>query len=190
VKRLSFGLVLLSSAGLFACTAAQPQNPGPAADLVAARPAATAAELACAPSFSQYGLASWYGEAFHLRQTASGEPFDMNELTAAHRFLPLNTVVRVTNLRNNRSVLVRINDRGPYVRGRTIDLSSYAAKQLGMRNSGLAPVRIDVFDLDRRDIGVARLESAELFAQSGSSTPPNGAWPKHFPQVGALAERP
>jgi rare lipoprotein A len=148
------------------------------------------AEPACAPSFSQYGLASWYGEAFHLRETASGEPFDMNDLTAAHRYLPLNTVVRVTNLRNGKSVLVRINDRGPYVRGRTIDLSSYAAKQLGMRNSGLAPVRIDVFDLDRRERGVARLRTAELLAQSGSSTAPSNAWPKHFPQVGALVERP
>lgn len=189
MKRLRFGLVLLSSAGLFACTAVQPQNPGPVTELVAAHPA-PASEPACAPSFSQYGLASWYGEAFQLRQTASGEPFDMNELTAAHRFLPLNTVVRVTNLRNGKSVLVRINDRGPYVRGRTIDLSSYAAKQLGMRNSGLAPVRIDVFDLDRRERGIARLQTAELLAQSGSSTPPSYTWPKHFPQVGALIERP
>jgi peptidoglycan lytic transglycosylase len=190
VQPLRFGLVLLSSAGLFACTAAQPSNPGPLSELAAARPATIASESACGPSFSQFGLASWYGEAFHLRQTASGEPFDMNDLTAAHRYLPLNTVVRVTNLRNNRSVLVRINDRGPYVRGRTIDLSSYAAKQLGMRNSGLAPVRIDVFDLDQRDVAVAQLQTAESFAQSGSSSPPRGAWPKHFPQVGALVERP
>jgi rare lipoprotein A len=190
VQPLRFGLVLLSSAALFACTAAQPSNPGPLTDLVAARPATIASESACAPSFSQFGLASWYGEAFHLRQTASGERFDMNDLTAAHRYLPLNSVVRVTNLRNGRSVLVRINDRGPYVRGRTIDLSSYAAKQLGMRNSGVAPVRIDVFDLDRRQLGIAQLQTAELLAQSGSSTPPSNAWPKHFPQVGALMERP
>lgn len=190
MRRLRVGFVLLSSVGLFACTGAPPQNPSPLAELATARPVATAGEPACTPASSQIGLASWYGEAFHLRQTASGEPFDMNDLTAAHRFLPLNTIVRVTNLHNGRSVLVRINDRGPYVRGRTIDLSSYAAKQLGMRNSGLAPVRIDVFDLDRRDLGVAQLQSAELFAQSGSSTPPTTAWPKHFPQVGALQERP
>ena len=189
MQRLRFGLVLLSSAALFACTAAPPQSAGPLTELATARPAATAEETACAPSSSQYGLASWYGAAFHLRQTASGEPFDMNDLTAAHRFLPLNTIVRVTNLRNGKSVLVRINDRGPYVRGRTIDLSSYAAKQLGMRNSGLAPVRIDIFDLDRRELNLARLETAELSAQSGSSTPP-AAWPRHFPQVGALIERP
>lgn len=189
MKRLRVGFVLLSSVALFACTGAQPQNPGPLTERVAARPAAAAGEPACTPSFSQIGLASWYGEAFHLRQTASGEPFDMNDLTAAHRFLPLNTVVRVTNLNNGRSVVVRINDRGPYVRGRTIDLSSYAAKRLGMRNSGLAPVRIDVFDLDRRETSVAQLETAEL-AQNGSSTPPSRSWPKHFPQVGALVERP
>jgi len=190
VHPLRFGFVLLSTAGLLACTAAQVSNPAATNGAAAGHPEASA-EPSCGPSFSQFGLASWYGEAFHLRRTASGEPFDMNDLTAAHRFLPLNTVVRVTNLNNGRSVLVRINDRGPYVRGRTIDLSRYAAKQLGMKNTGLAPVRIDVFDLERRDFTIAaNMLTAEASAQSGSSIPPVVAWPDHFPQVGSLLDRP
>ena len=187
MRPLRFGLVLLSTAGLLACAAAQTSNPAPPTAVAAAHPESSG-DTSCVPSFSQFGLASWYGEAFHLRQTASGEPFDMNDLTAAHRFLPLNTVVRVTNLQNGRSVLVRINDRGPYVRGRTIDLSRYAAKQLGMKSSGLAPVRIDVFDLKRRDFTIAaNMLTAEAPAQSGSSISP---WPDHFPRVGAILERP
>jgi rare lipoprotein A len=190
VQPLRFGLVLLSTVGLLACTAAHTSNPAPPTELATARPGGSA-ESSCVPSFSQFGLASWYGEAFHLRQTASGEPFDMYDLTAAHRSLPLNTVVRVTNLQNGRSVLVRINDRGPYVRGRAIDLSRYAAKQLGMKNTGLAPVRIDVFDLERRDFRIAAdLLTAEATAQSGSSIAPVTAWPNHFPQVGSLLDRP
>jgi rare lipoprotein A (peptidoglycan hydrolase) len=188
VHPLRFGFALLSTAGLLACAAAQTSNPAPATTIAAAHPETSADR--CVPSSSQFGLASWYGEAFHLRQTASGEPFDMNDLTAAHRFLPLNTVVRVTNLHNGRSVLVRINDRGPYVRGRTIDLSRYAAKQLGMKNAGLAPVRIDVFDLERRDLKVAANMLAEVPAQSGSSMPPARGWPDHFPPVGSLLEHP
>jgi rare lipoprotein A len=83
--------------------------------------------------------------------TASGEPFDMNELTAAHRSLPLHTVVRVTNLDNGRSVKVRINDRGPYLRGRVIDLSAQAARALGMTHDGIASVRLEVYDDDQAE---------------------------------------
>lgn len=93
--------------------------------------------------FRQTGLASWYGPGFHGRRTASGEPFDQNELTAAHRRLPLGAQVRVTNLENGRSVMVEINDRGPYVRGRIIDLSHAAARRLGIVEDGLAKVRIE-----------------------------------------------
>jgi len=90
------------------------------------------------------GQASWYGYRFHGRRTASGEPFDATEYTAAHRSLPLGTKVRVTNLRNGRSVVVRINDRGPYVGGRIIDLSKAAARAIGMLGSGTAPVRMEI----------------------------------------------
>ncbi len=92
----------------------------------------------------QVGKASWYGEYFEGKPTASGEPFDMNEFTAAHMTLPLGTMVRVTNLRNGRWVVVRVNDRGPVVPGRIIDLSYGAAKMLKYREKGLAPVRLDI----------------------------------------------
>ncbi|MGF1632105.1 MAG: septal ring lytic transglycosylase RlpA family protein [Kiloniellaceae bacterium] len=90
------------------------------------------------------GLASWYGERFHGRSTASGEPFDMAALTAAHRGLPFGSRVRVTNLDNGRSVVVVINDRGPMVEDRLIDLSHAAARELGFLQDGVAKVRIDV----------------------------------------------
>lgn len=90
------------------------------------------------------GTASWYGPRFDGRTTASGERFDEDALTAAHQTLALGTRVRVTNLRNGRSVVVRINDRGPHYRGRSIDLSRGAAAKLGMIHPGTAPVRIEV----------------------------------------------
>jgi rare lipoprotein A len=93
----------------------------------------------------QVGTASWYGEQFQGKQTASGEPFDMRDLTAAHPSLPLGTFVKVTNLRNGRSVVVRINDRGPVVDGRIIDLSYNAARSLGFKDRGLQTVRVDLY---------------------------------------------
>lgn len=89
------------------------------------------------------GVASWYGDEWQGRITASGKPFDDSKLTAAHRTLPLNTRVRVTNLKTGRSVEVTITDRGPYTDGRVIDLSKAAAKKLGMVKEGLVPVRIE-----------------------------------------------
>jgi rare lipoprotein A len=91
------------------------------------------------------GKASWYGPGFHGNPTASGETYDMNELTAAHRTLPLGTRVLVRNQDNGRSVVVRINDRGPFVDGREIDLSYAAARQIGMVNPGLASVEVVPF---------------------------------------------
>lgn len=90
------------------------------------------------------GLASWYGGWFNGHRAAGGELYNQNRLTAASRTLPLGTPVRVTNLRNGRSVVVRINDRGPYVRGRMIDLSRAAARELGMLRQGTAWVLLEV----------------------------------------------
>jgi rare lipoprotein A len=90
------------------------------------------------------GLASWYGAFHHGLPTASGEPFDMGQLTAAHRTLPLGTRLRVTNLENGRIVRVRVNDRGPYVAGRVLDLSHGAARMLDMVDRGVVPVRLDI----------------------------------------------
>ena len=100
-----------------------------------------------APSTGQTGEASWYGEPHHGRRTASGETYDMYQLTAAHPTLPLGTRVLVTNLKNGRAVEVRINDRGPHVPGRIIDLSFAAAQQLGVASGGTIPVRIRVLSL-------------------------------------------
>ncbi|MFI8745388.1 septal ring lytic transglycosylase RlpA family protein [Pseudomonas sp. NPDC077186] len=92
---------------------------------------------------TETGKASYYGDRHHGRKTASGERFDQHALTAAHRSLPFGTRVRVTNLSNERSVVVRINDRGPFVRGRIIDVSRAAAERLGMLRAGVVPVRVE-----------------------------------------------
>ncbi len=95
---------------------------------------------------TQYGVASWYGPGFYEHKTASGERFSRHLATAAHRHLPLGTHVLVTNLKNGRSAVVKINDRGPYVKGRVIDLSPKAAQELAMTHDGLTRVRIQVLD--------------------------------------------
>ncbi len=94
--------------------------------------------------YVQQGVASWYGPGFHGRTTASGERFNQHELTAAHKKLPLGTKATVTNLKNGKTVEVEINDRGPYVGGRILDLSKAAADQLGMKHTGTTPVRLVV----------------------------------------------
>jgi rare lipoprotein A len=92
----------------------------------------------------QMGTASWYGREYHGRKTSNGEIFDMYELTAAHRKLPFGTFVRVTNLKNRKSVVVKINDRGPWKRGRIIDLSYAAAKKIGMVKDGITRVKVEI----------------------------------------------
>lgn len=91
-----------------------------------------------------HGAASFYGADWHGRKTANGEIYDMHSLTAAHRSLPFGTRVRVTNLRNDQSTVVRINNRGPFIRGRIIDLSRGAAGSIGMINSGVARVKLEI----------------------------------------------
>ena len=98
--------------------------------------------------FHQRGMASWYGRDFHGKKTSNGEIYNMYAMTAAHKTLPLGTYVRVHNLENNRSVVVRINDRGPFVRGRVIDLSYSAAKDIGIVGPGTA--RVEVVAMGRR----------------------------------------
>lgn len=93
--------------------------------------------------FSEEGTASWYGPDFHGKATSCGEIYDMNAMTSAHKILPMGTQLRVTNLLNNRSIMVRVNDRGPFVKSRIIDLSYAAAKELDIVASGTAPVRIE-----------------------------------------------
>ncbi len=101
----------------------------------------------------QVGIASWYGKDFHGKHTASGQIYNMYDMTAAHKTLPLGTVVMVTNLENNRSVRVTINDRGPFVKNRIIDLSYAAAKAIGMVGPGTAEVMIEVLNLPKAGEG-------------------------------------
>ncbi|MBN2408463.1 MAG: septal ring lytic transglycosylase RlpA family protein [Candidatus Aminicenantes bacterium] len=111
----------------------------------------------------QTGVASWYGEEFHGRRTSSREIYDMNDLTAAHNTLPFGTMAMVTNLNNGQSVVVRINDRGPFVKNRVIDLSYAAARAVDMVGTGTAPVRIEVLS------GVSPpMSDLRYFVQAGS----------------------
>lgn len=105
-------------------------------------------------SYDETGIASWYGEQFHGKVTANGTVYDMNALTAAHRTLPLPSVVEVTNLENGRTLQVTVNDRGPYARGRIIDLSRRAAQLLGMERQGTAKVRVRILAEPSRQLAM------------------------------------
>jgi rare lipoprotein A len=134
------------SARLPAPPPAASSGASPVSSTQAAKPAPPPISLPAdaVPLSTETGLASWYGPPYHNRQSSSGEIYDMNAMTAAHRTLPMNTVVRVTNLRTGDSALVRITDRGPFVDGRVIDLSLAAAKAIDVWRPGTAPVQLDV----------------------------------------------
>ena len=136
------------------------------------------------------GVASWYGESLHGKQAANGELFDMDALTAAHRTLPLGSVVRVVNLANGKHLHVRITDRGPYVNSRILDLSRGAAARLGMMEGGLSVVRVQLVG-ERRPAALLSSEAMETVsvalilgleqASSGSTEPLPAAWEKSDP---------
>jgi len=134
--------------------------------------------MTASTGYVERGIASWYGTKFHGRRTSSGEPYDMYAMTAAHKTLPLPTYVRVTNLRNGRSVVVRVNDRGPFVKDRVIDLSYAAAIKLGVSQTGTAPVEVRAIDPSTPTSGVKRTDAA-----------PAGGNGTIFLQVGAFAHR-
>jgi rare lipoprotein A len=124
-------------------------------------------------SYEETGVASWYGQQFHGNRTANGEPFDMNSISAAHRTLPLPSMVRVTNLENGRALNVRINDRGPFARGRIIDMSRRAAQLLGFEQKGTAMVRVEI--LAQESIALARGMDGTVVASADSHPVPNAA---------------
>jgi rare lipoprotein A len=95
-------------------------------------------------SYSETGIASWYGDDFHDKRTANGETYNMRAITAAHRTLPLPSIVKVTNLENGKSIIARVNDRGPYVKNRIIDVSEKGAELLGYKNKGTAKVKVEI----------------------------------------------
>jgi rare lipoprotein A len=150
-KRIAHGLAIFVSIVSLGATAAQKptssesnktQATKAAVEVVVPASAVSKAKKADKPY--QVGTASWYGDYFQGKPTASGEPYNMYDMTAAHMNLPLGTFVKVTNLRNGRSAVLRVNDRGPYVDGRVIDVSYNAAKALDFKARGLQRVRIDV----------------------------------------------
>ncbi len=118
--------------------------------------------------FSEQGIASWYGDPFHGQKTSNGEIYDMYQMTAAHKHLPLPTFVQVTRPDNGRSVIVRINDRGPFKDERVIDLSYAAAQELDMLGIGTAPVSIRALDDMNESILAQRINAAPVFVQVGS----------------------
>ena len=139
MNRISGATIFLALFSLAGCATQAPPPPAPQAPPRAAR----------TPFFSESGLASFYGDAQDGNTTASGETFHQFRFTAAHRTLAFGTVVRVTNMNNGRSVTVSINDRGPHVKGRIIDLSYAAARALGMRRDGVVPVKLQAYTRDQ-----------------------------------------
>lgn len=111
-------------------------------------------------NYSEVGIASWYGSDFHAKSTANGEKYDMNSLTAAHRTLPLPSIVKVTNLENGRSVILRVNDRGPYAKNRIIDISKKGAEILGFCNQGTTRVKVEVMAEESKKLKEAMLKKA------------------------------
>ena len=123
---------------------APPSTGNPPASPPSGPPLAVERRPAVPGEYVEEGVASWYGAPFHGRRTSNGETYDMHEMTAAHRTLPFGAVVRVTNLRNGMQTEVRINDRGPFVANRVIDLSEAAARAIEMVGPGTAPVRLEI----------------------------------------------
>jgi len=144
--------------------------------------------------YDEKGLASWYGEAFDGQATANGEIYDLNQLSAAHKTLPLPSVVEVTNLRNGRSLRLRVNDRGPYVDGRIIDVSRRASQLLGFETSGTTPARVRVLKDESIQVAQAAMRGETgrvLLAEAAHSAPiePRPA-PRPAPAVAAASPPP
>jgi len=153
--------------------------------------------LATANGYNETGVASWYGTKFHGKKTANGERYDMYAMSAAHKTLPLPTMVRVTNLNNGRSVVVRVNDRGPFVKSRVIDLSYAAAKALAYDNAGTASVRVEVlsdsmtaFNAENRSKSTPKVPSPRFTPQPVAT--PSVSMARHgamYIQLGAFSSQ-
>ncbi len=135
-----------------------------------------------AKDYRERGIASWYGKKFHGKRTSSGEPYDMYAMTAAHRTLPLPSYVRVRNLGNDHAVIVRVNDRGPFLHNRVIDLSYAAALKLGIVGTGTGVVEVEALAVETN--GAVTASSKEIDSDSGSPNPVK--FPRLYMQVGAF----
>ncbi|BAV32528.1 rare lipoprotein A [Sulfuricaulis limicola] len=150
--------------------------------------------LADTGGYRERGVASWYGKKFHGKRTSSGEPYDMYAMTAAHKTLPLPSYVRVRNLQNDRSVVVRVNDRGPFLHNRLIDLSYAAAARLGILGTGTGVVEIEAVGPGEPATQVVKTYPLQIIppaaaAEEISVAPAPAANPKLYLQVGAFAQR-
>ena len=143
------------------------------------------APMQSAAAYEESGIASWYGRDFHGKHTANGEIYDMHALSAAHTTLPMPTLVRVTNLENGRSVVVRVNDRGPFVKDRLIDLSYAAAKELGYDRKGTARVRVQTLDLPNEGPQVVAVNALAGTEPEPASSESGGI----YVQLGAFGSR-
>ncbi|MBM3572124.1 MAG: septal ring lytic transglycosylase RlpA family protein, partial [Alphaproteobacteria bacterium] len=119
--------------------------------------------------YNETGIASWYGKEFHGKPTANGEVFDMNKISAAHRTLPMPSVVRVTNLDNGRSIVARVNDRGPFAHGRIIDMSRRGSQLLGFEMQGTAKVRVEILADESRQLAMQMRAQNQTAGDSRSS---------------------
>ncbi len=148
-RLVQLAAILALSVTSVSCVRAVPPSKPPSEPPASLSPAQPRVQVPAgkeAETYSETGTASWYGKDFHGRKTASGETFDMYGISAAHRTLPLGTYIRVTNLDNYKSLKVKVNDRGPFVRNRILELSYGAAKELGFVAQGTAPVKIETLD--------------------------------------------
>ncbi|WP_119678369.1 septal ring lytic transglycosylase RlpA family protein [Indioceanicola profundi] len=190
-------LAAIALAGLAACGTAPPK-PTPVADSAPGLPKAGIYKVGnpyqingvwyyprVDYDYDETGIASWYGPGFHTKVTANGEIYNENELTAAHKTLPMPSLVRVTNLDNGRSIVVRINDRGPFATGRIIDMSRRGAQLLGFEEKGLAKVRVEVLAEESRAIAAAAQASGSAVQVAGAAdgSPPPVAAPRPSVQV-------
>lgn len=145
-------------------------------------------------NYSEVGMASWYGEDFHDKKTANGETYDMNTLTAAHRTLPLPSIVRVTNLENGRSLVLRVNDRGPYAKERIIDISKRGAQLLGYQTKGITKVRVDILADESRALKAALLgqkvpDVSNIKVMKTSSSEENSTNTAYYIQAGSFSQK-
>ena len=139
-------------------------------------------------SYDETGIASWYGPGFHTKATANGETYDENDLTAAHKTLPMPSLVRVTNLENGRSIVVRINDRGPFVNNRIIDMSRRGAQLLGFEQNGTAKVRVQVMKDESMMIAAkASSQGGDVFSPAPQAAPAGSVTAQALPPAGGAA---
>lgn len=145
------------------------------------------------PTYDQTGYASWYGKDFHGKATANGEVYNMNALTAAHKTLPMPSYVKVTNLQNNRSIILRVNDRGPFVAGRLIDVSRRGAQLLGFQKQGVTRVRIQASNANGKVARSTRASRRQIESRNVSRVPTSkkdtSGKETHYVQVGSYSSQ-